>query len=217
MASTDLAAHHVLIDQNRVLDLVAGDNLHELAHVGFLVGNFHALTAENVGRTDEDRIAELVSRLDSFLLGHNRVASRTRDAALLEDNVEFLTVLGGVDRPCRGAENRNAELLKVRREVDGGLAAELNDRVVRLLGLDDAGHVIRSQRFEVQTVSGIEVSDICLRVVDDDGLAASFCSAQTARNRAVVEFDALTDADWAGAENEDLLLAGRGATPVSSS
>lgn len=54
----DLAAHHVLVDQNRVLDLVAGDDLHELAHVGFLVGDFHALTAENVGRTDENRIAK---------------------------------------------------------------------------------------------------------------------------------------------------------------
>ena len=139
------------------------------------------------------------------------MARRTRDAALLEDDVEFLAVLGGVDRPCRGAEDRNAQLLKVRRKVDGGLAAELNDRVVRLLGLDDAGHVLRGQRLEVQTVSGVEVSGDGLRVVvDDDGLAAELLQCPDRVNRAVVELDALTDADRAGAENEDLLLAGRG-------
>ena len=62
--------------------LVAGDDLHELADIGLLVGNLHALTAQNVGRTNENRIAKLVSRLDSFFLGHNRVARRTRDTAL---------------------------------------------------------------------------------------------------------------------------------------
>ena len=129
----DFAAHHVLIDQNRVLNLVAGDNLHELADIGLLVGNLHALTAQNVGRTNENRIAKLVSRLDSLLLGHNRVACRTRDAALFEDNVELFTVLSGVDRPCRRAEDRNTELLKVSRKVDGGLTAELYDSVIRLL------------------------------------------------------------------------------------
>ena len=114
----DLAAHHVLIDQNRVLDLVAGDNLHELADIGFLVGNFHALTAQNVGRTNENRIAKLVGCLDSLFLGHNRMACRTRDTALFEDNIELFTVFSGVDRPCRRAEDRNTELLKVRRKVD---------------------------------------------------------------------------------------------------
>ena len=126
-------------------------------------------------------------------------------------HVELFAVLSGVDRPCRGAENRNAELFEVRREVDGGLTAELNDRVVRLLGLDNAGHVLRSQRLEVQTVSGIKVSGNGLRVVvDDDGLAAELLQRPDSVNRAVVELDALTDADRAGTENEDLLLAGRG-------
>ena len=35
------------------------------------------------------------------------------------------------------AEDRNAELLKVRRKVDGGLTAELYDCIIRLLGLDN--------------------------------------------------------------------------------
>ena len=202
----DLAAHHVLVDQNRVLDLVAGDDLHELADIGLLVGNLHALTAQNVGRTDENRVAQLVGGLDGLLLGHNRVARRTRDAALLEDNVELFAVLSGVDRPCRGAENRNAELFEVRREVDGGLTAELNDRVVRLLGLDNAGHVLRSQRLEVQTVSGIEVGGDGLRVVvDDDGLIALFLECPGTMYGAEVKLDTLSDTDRAGTKDEDFL------------
>ena len=78
-----------------------------------------------------------------------------------------------------GAENRNAELFEVCCEVDGGLAAELNDSVIRLC-LDNAGHVLGRQRLEVQTVSGVEVGGNRLRVVDDNGPQPSFCSAQTA-------------------------------------
>ena len=116
---------------------------------------------------------------------------------------------------CRGSERPAFE---VRGEVDGGLTAELNDRVVRLLGLDDAGHVLRGQRLKVQTVSGVEVGGNGLRVVvDDNGLAAELLQRPDRVNRAVVELDALTDTDRTGAENQNLLLAGRGATSVSSS
>ena len=59
------------------------------------------------------------------------------------------------------------------RKVDGGLTAELYDSVIRLLGLDNAGNVLRCQRLEVQTVCGVKVSGNGLRVVvDDNGLAA---------------------------------------------
>ena len=137
------------------------------------------------------------------------MACRTRDTALFEDNVELFTVLSGVDRPCRRAEDRNTELLKVSRKVDGGLTAELYDSVIRLLGLDNAGNVLRCQRLEVQTVCGVKVSGNGLRVVVDNGLAAQLLQRPDSVNRAVVELDALTDTDRTGAKYQNLLLAGR--------
>ena len=38
----DLAAHHILIDQHRVLNLMAGDDLHIFPDILLTVGNLHA-------------------------------------------------------------------------------------------------------------------------------------------------------------------------------
>ena len=57
---------------------------------------------------------------------------------------------------------------------------------------------------QVQTVSGVEVGGDGLRVVvDDDGLADELLQRPDRVNRAVVELDALTDADGARTEDEE--------------
>ena len=92
-------------------------------------------------------------------------------------------------------------------QLDGGLAAELDDAGVGLLGGDDVVHALRVQGVEVEAVTGVKVGGDGLRVVvDQNGLTAVLLQRPDAMDRAVVEFDALTDADGAGAEDEDLLL-----------
>ena len=93
------------------------------------------------------------------------------------------------------------------RQIDGRLSAELDDNAFRLFLVDDVEHIFRGQRFKIQSVGDIKVRGYGFRVVvDDDGLDAHFLERPYGVYRAVVKFHALTDADWPGAQHDDLAL-----------
>ncbi len=108
-----------------------------------------------------------------------------------------------------GCPDGQADLVHVLCQLDGGLAAELHHAGVRLFGGDDVVHALRVQRVKVQAVTGIKVGGDGLGVVvDQNGLAAVLLQRPDSVHRAVVELDALTDADGAGAKDQHLLLFG---------
>ena len=65
----NLSTHQVLVDQYRIFNLGTGDDAHILADVRFLIGDFHALTAQYIRRTNQYRIAQTIRNLNSFFLG----------------------------------------------------------------------------------------------------------------------------------------------------
>ena len=90
-------------------------------------------------------------------------------------------------------------------QIDGGLAAELDDDALGPLPLDDVEHVLQRQRLEVEPVGRVEIgADRFGVVVDNDGLVARFPQRPHRMDRAVVELDALPDADGPGAQHQHL-------------
>ena len=205
-----LGTHDVLIQQDGVVHIdVLGDDAHVLDDVGLRVGHDHVLTAEDVGRTHQNRQADLVGCGQSLFQIEDSAAGCTGDAAALQQLVEALTVFGLVDGIRRGAEDGQTDLVHMLCQLDGSLTAELDDAGVGLLGRDDVVHALGVQRVEIQAVASVEVSGDRLGVVvDEDSLTAVLLEGPDAVDRAVVELDALTDADGAGTEDEDFLFLG---------
>ena len=186
-----------------------GDNAHVLDHVRLGVGHDHVLTAQHVGGTHQHRQADLVGGSQSLVQIKDSAARCAGDPAALQQLVEALTVLCFIDGICRGAQNGQADLVHVLCQLDGGLAAELHHTGIRLLGGNDVVHALRVQRVKVQTVAGIKVGGDGLGVVvDQNGFAAVLLQGPHTVHRAVVELDALTDADRAGAKDQHLLFPG---------
>ena len=103
-------------------------------------------------------------------------------------------------------------------QLDGSLAAELDHAGIGLFGGDDVVHTLRVQGIKVQTVAGVKVGGDGLGVVvDEDGLAAVVLQGPDTVNRAVIELDALTDADGAGAKDQHLFLLGLAVGAASAS
>ena len=203
-----LGAHHVLIDEHGVFQPAGGDDLHVLHHILLRMGDDHVLAAQHVGGAQQDGIFQILGGFDRFLGGEDGVAGGAGDAAFLQQLVKPLPVLGGVDAVGAGAQNVDALLLQVFGQFDGSLAAELDHAAPRLLHLQDTVHILGGQGVKVQPVGGVEVGGDSLRVVvDDNGLAAFLFQRPDAVNRTVVEFNALADADGAGAEYQNLLFA----------
>ena len=192
-----LGAQNILIQQHRVIHVhMLGDNAHVLDDIGGVVGDDHVLAAQNVGRAHQDGIADLLRGLQGLVQRKDGAALRAGDAAALQQLVEALTILCFVDGICRGAQNGQADLVHVLCQLDGGLAAELHHAGIRLLGGNDVVHALRVQRVKVQTVAGVKVGGDRLGVVvDQNGLTAVLLEGPDAVDRAVVELDALTDAD----------------------
>ena len=93
-------------------------------------------------------------------------------------------------------------------QLDGRLAAELYHHRVGTLGGQHVVHILRRQRIKIQPVGGVEIGGHGLRVVvGNDGLIAQLFQRADAVDRAVVELDALTNADGAGAEHDDTFFA----------
>ena len=110
-----------------------------------------------------------------------------------------------------GAEQRHAGVGQPARQLERGLAAELDDHPLGALQLEHAEHVLQGERLEVEPVGGVVVGRDRLRVaVDHHRVAARLAHGHRRVHAAVVELDALADA--VGARPED---RHGGAAPVS--
>ena len=188
---------------------VLGDDAHILDDVGLGVGHDHVLAAQHVGGAHQHRQADLVGGSQGLVQGVDGAAGGAGDAAALQQLVKALPVLGLVDGVGGGAQDGQADLVHVLGQLDGGLAAELDHAAVRLFGGDDVVHAFRGQGVEVEAVAGVKVGGDGLGVVvDQDGLAAVLFQGPDAVDRAVVELDALADADGPRAKHQDALFVG---------
>ena len=112
------------------------------------------------------------------------------------------------------AEDGHVRPIERLREIYGRLAAELDNRRGELdlvvfgergLVLEDVADALLVQRLEVQPAAGVEIGGNGLRVgVDHNALDALFVERPGGVDRAVVELDALADANGAAADDERL-------------
>ena len=81
------------------------------------------------------------------------------------------------------------------RQLQGGLAAELNDHALRTLSLDDIEHILQRQRLEIEAVTGVVVRRDSLGIaVHHHRGKAAVLGRERGVTAAVIELDSLTDA-----------------------
>ena len=144
-----LRAHKILVDQHGVLNALSKDYSHILLDIVIIEGDYHILSAENIGGSHKNRILDLICDLKSLLSGHYREALGTLDLVQLKKLIEALSVLGGVDRIGRCAEDIDALLCKVLGKLDSSLTAEGNNNAVGLFNVDDIHYVLIGERLEI--------------------------------------------------------------------
>ena len=84
----DFLALQILINQNRMILGVSIDDVHELLDLFVIEGDLHALSTENVGRTNQYRITDTVSNFLRFFCGEYSSTSCSGDTGLLQDLIE---------------------------------------------------------------------------------------------------------------------------------
>ena len=104
-----------------------------------------------------------------------------------------------------GAHDAHAGLSQGHRQVQRGLAAELQDQALGVFRGHDVEDVLPGQGLEIELVRGVVVGGDRLGVgVDHDGLHPQLPQGEGGLAAAVVELDALADAVGAAAQDGDL-------------
>ena len=174
-----------------------------------VVDDLHAASAEHVGRTHEDGVADLLRDAPGFLEGEGGAETRGRQGRAREQGAELRAILSEVDGSGRGADDGHACVLESLGQSERGLPAELDDDARELpacgLGVDDFEDVFECEWLEVETIGGVVVSGHGLGVaVDHDRLVADLAQGERRVDARVVELDALSNAIGPGAEDDHL-------------
>ena len=199
-----------VIKQNRA---VIGDQ-HRVTHVahqfGFVIDDLHGPATQHVRRAHHQRVANLAGRHDAFLVAAHSGVFRLLQTQALDHLLEALAVFGAVNGVRTGADNGHTGGFQATGQFQRSLTAVLDNHALGLLDVDDFQHVFQGDRLEIQPVGGVVIGRHGLRVaVDHDGFVAVFTHGQGRVHTAVVEFDALTNAVGATADDHNLLAIAR--------
>ena len=205
------------VDQDRrVLEIAGPDRRDHVPLQGLLVvAGLHAATAENVARSDQNRVADAGRDVDRL----ERVCDpvlRLHEPQFVEHRLEAIAILGEIDRVEPGADDGTPAATRPAR-VQRSLTAVLHDAADHSPGaigaidsasiesLDDVEHVLQGEWLEEELIARVVVGRDGLGVrVDHHRLEVHLLRREARLTAAVVELDALADAVRAAAEDHDL-------------
>ena len=134
---------------------------------------------------------------------------RLHQVEFFEHGLELFPVFGPVDAVGVGSHDVNPGVQQRGRQVERGLAAELDDDAGGPFGFDDVKHIFARQRLEIKLVRGVIIRADGLGVaVDHDAFNPFLPQRKRGVDTAVIKLDALADAVGPAPQNHDLGAVG---------
>ena len=131
---------------------------------------------------------------------------RTRDAQARERGVELFAILRHVQGLAVAADDRHAAAGQLAGEIDRGLPAEGEHHAARVGRAICRLDLVGARRLEDERVGDVEVGRDRLRIVIDDDRRAARGPQRPGRvHAAVIELDALSDANRSASHHDDRL------------
>ena len=208
------SAFQELVDQHRI----RSRNVRCFHHVPpqrvDVLHELHRSPAENVGRPQENGIADARCHSFGLLDCSSRAIGRLPQAQLVQQLLEAFPILSQVNDVGRRTEDRDAGLFESGGQLERGLAAKLNDGSAQPANgrffPGNLNDVLGSEGLEIQAIGSVVVRGDGFRVaVHHNCFVSGFGQSVSRVHAAVIELDALADAVRTSTEDEDFLaLAG---------
>ena len=203
-------SHQVFVYNDWMLLYVTVNNRHKFADIIVIDGNLHTLSAENVGWTNKNRIAKFIGCLQCFLYRKYRMSLWSWDSALLQNLIEQFTVFCCIDIFGACSQDWYTHLHQGFRQFDRRLTTKLYHSTIRFFKIYDISYIFRCQRFKIQFICHVKVRTYGLWIVIyNNCLIAALFKRPCTVNRTEVEFDTLSDTDWAGTKYQHFFLRTR--------
>ncbi len=199
----------VFVYQYRIFNILSKDYCHIFLYIGFIEGDYHILTAEDIARTHKYGITDPFGNIKSLFGSHYCKAFGTLNMMKLQKLVKAFPVLSHINAVGRCTENIDSVFAEIFCQFYSSLSAERNNNAVGLFGLDNTHDVFICQRLEIKPVGCIEVGRNRFGViVYDHYVEACLFQRPYTVNRCIVKFYTLTDTDRSGTEYDNSLTVG---------
>ena len=197
------------VDQHRAFFRGLNGVRHVFAQELLVVDDDHCAAAEHERWTHQDGISDFFCDFDRLFDIRCDSAGRLFDIQVIDQLVEFVPVFRRIDISRRSPDDFDAACLKLQRQFQRGLTAELHDDSVAFFAFVDMQDIFQSQRFKIKFVAGVVVRGNRLRIAaDHDRFISGFAECEGCVDTAIVELDSLSDPVRASAEDHDFLFAG---------
>jgi len=218
-------AHHLHLEflpaDNRLFDqhLASGAGVQPALDDGdelvLVVGNAAAGAAQREGRPDDGRKTDHRLHLQRFLHAVRERRARAGKADFFHRLLEFLAVLGLVDRLAFRADHLDAVLLEhavareIERAIQPRLPAHRRQQRVRALGRDDFLQHLPANRLDVGRIRHVRVGHDGGGIgIDQDDAVALLLQRLAGLRAGIIELARLADHDRPGADDENALDVG---------
>ena len=131
----NLGTHHIFINKHRIFDILCKNNCHIFFDICLVKGDNHILTAKNIRRSEQNRIANFLCNFKSFITSHNSVALWTLYVVFFKKFIKAFSILSHINSVGRCTENFNSVVGKVLCQLNSSLTAKSNNRTNRLFCL----------------------------------------------------------------------------------
>ena len=185
---------------------------HDDLKLFFIINETAAGTAHRVGRTENDRIAELISDFETFFYTVRYLASGHFNTEHVHGLLELDAVLAALNCVDLNADDlhivfvQNAFFIKFGSKIETGLSSEIRKQSVRTFFCNDLLKTFNIERLDIRYISHLRVCHDCGRVgVYKYDLVAEAAQCFTGLCAGVVELARLTDYDRAGTNDQNLV------------
>lgn len=173
-----------------------------------VISDLHGGTRKDIGRTNENRISDLVGEFLRLVHSGQLLPSRLFDTELIQKLRELESVFASIDHQGAGTEDVASITEQRQGKILGLLTSDRNDNTVRLFELVYIQDTLHRQLLEVELVRLIVIGGDGLRViVDHDARNTLFFQSSGSANGAVIEFYRATDSVGSRAEDDGSNLA----------
>ena len=201
-----------LLDQNLAHQRGGQTALADDLQLFLIINQTAAGAAHGVGRTQNDRVIQLLSDGQSLIHGVGDLASGHLDAQLVHGLLELDAVLAALDGVHLNTDNLHVVLVQhtggvqLGAQVQTGLATQVGQQGVRALLGNDLLQTLHVQGLNIGNISSFGVSHNGSGVgVDQHDLVTELAQSLTGLSAGVVKLTGLTNDDGARADDKNLI------------
>ena len=125
------------VDQDRTIRSYTDSGLHIADHAFVIVNHFHTAAAQDIGRTNHNRISDLSRDGQSFFYGRGHTGLGHGDLQLLHHGTEQIAVLSQINNRGGCSQNTDTVFLQISSQIQRCLTAKLSNYTQRFLFVVD--------------------------------------------------------------------------------